>query len=258
LFCDGSQISSVPVNAKLFFSSSCTGFLGASKETAIDVYYTGTNLIKPTINIGGNLVVNFHVLQLPIKIAGGASFKCTGGSSCTFNVTGATCTSLQPTAISFVPYPQTALNMDVSTESVDLNVPAECECGLTMSSVSINTNRYTAINGKFGSITNSNSSSSFYAVAAGNVGGSLHFTETNKNVSVIILSSEYAAVTTDSNSTKVVDVGKLMSVFGTFYEIEFYHNGREFNDTSVIPAVNRYLAIILLFCKSLAFANGLK
>ena len=256
LLCDETRIDSIPANGKLFFSSSCTGFRDANEITPINVYFTGSSLVKPTISIAKNVVVNFHVNNLPFTIQGGADFKCE--SMCDFNITAPTpCTATQPTAISFVPYPKTAKTMNVAASNVQFHVPAQCECGISMtSSVAVSADRYTTVDGAFYSVANNNGITPFYSVAAGNVAGTVVMGNVNENI--ILLSSQYAAVTTNVNETRVINVGKLMSVFGSFYEIEFYHDGREYKDKSVIPTVNRYLALILVFCKSLAFANGHK
>jgi hypothetical protein len=221
------------------------------------VYYSGAALVNPTLFIAANITVNFEVSRLPMTVGGRATFTCQE-AVCHFNVgSRMKCSDEQPSAISFVPYPKTATYIEVLATGVAFGVPSLCECGLTISSSnSVNRERSTTINSIVHSVSNgAGGVRPFYSVAVGNVGGTLDVADLN--ASVIVLSSQYAAVNVvNGKSEHVIDVGKLMSVFGTFYEIEFYNNGREFKDKSVIPTVNRYLALILVFCRSLAVANG--
>ena len=81
---------------------------------------------------------------------------------------------------------------------------------------------------------------------------------------IISLASEFSSIGVSISNgpapaQNLVDLSKMMSVFGSFYEIEFFHDGQEYKHkhSMWVPVVNRYLAGLFFILNGVAIANGL-
>lgn len=271
LLCNNTRITEpFPANSRIYFSSSCNVVENPQSKTTIHVYYSSPNaIIDSEIFMQSNLDVVFHVDTLPLQFSGQTKIKT--DSPTTLQISTSTNDCPGNVAAKVSPFPDTGRKVTFLASEIDFIVPNTCECGVSVSSLrAANKEKSTkvdlllrevSVNGVYNTTL-----STFFPLAAANVYGKLGLTlfQNSSSNKIISLPSQFSTldITVDGkkvSSANLVDLSKMMSVFGSFYEIEFFNNGQEYkHEHSLwVPVVNRYLAFTLIFFRTLAFANGL-
>ena len=269
LLCNNTRITEpFPADSKIYFSSSCNSVVNPESPETIHVYYTLPNaIVNSEVYMQSNLNTVLHVDTLPLQFSGKTTFKSDSPASLTVKTPENNCTGL--TAVRVSPFPSTGKRVTFTASSLELTVPSTCECGISVSSLQAANEKSTKVSFSIAEVSVdgvlNTSLSTFFPVAAANVGGSITINQLENATSdkVISLASQFATLSISVGQSPIpkanlVDLSKMMSVFGSFYEIEFYHNGQEYkHEHSLwVPVANRYLSLTLLFFNTLAWANG--
>ena len=262
LFCDGSSVDVIPLGAQVFFSANCFSY-DPSTAATIKVQYTSPSpIIDATFTAHQNSLVELVVPRLPLHFMGTTAFK---GRQYTF--TGDPPRMGSPCGIVASPYPPSATSLSFDAADTTFKVK-DTYCGLAIASLK-NTNaaRNVVVEVDVNKIEVDANNETFhhpFAIAIANVGGTVnvHNQQNTDHEAVLIMPSPYAPYLTINNEApdriEVVNLTAILNVFGSHYEVEFYHDGQLYKEehSTWVPTANRYLAFALLFLLSVAVSNG--
>jgi hypothetical protein len=261
LFCDGSTVGAIPIGAHVFFSANCFSY-DPTTPALINVQYTVADpIIDATFVAHALSHVTIQVPRLPLHFKGTTSFK---GRQ--YTITGQPPNTEVPCGIIASPYPPSATTLEFDAADTIFRV-LNTHCGLVVASLkTTNAARNIAVKVNVDQIAvhPDNTTGHPVALAVANVGGvvNIHNQHNADHEAVLIMPSPYAPFLVVNRANpdliELVNLTAILSVFGSYYEVEFYHDGQLYKEkhSTWVPTANRYLAITLLFLLSVAVSNG--
>jgi len=205
LLCDGMDLAATPPNATVHASTNC-GYHYADgpvtlKNSRIDPYYHLT------------IIANNDVILVGQPLTTQGSLTITGSGIVTIQFSGDSFDH-DLCALTVVGDASTSVNVTIDVDLVVTNMT----CGL---GVFPDTGRLPLTGRLLFEGISSTTDQIFYAAAIANIVGSLHYSCAKTNGSVIVLETHGGALAT-TNCPNLIPLSKMLDVFGTTYEIEYY------------------------------------
>lgn len=205
LLCDGMDLADTPPNATIHASNNCgyhyTDAPLTLTNSRIDPYYHLTLIVDTKVTLTGHALTTQG--SLTITGAGSLELQVDGDSfdhdMCALTVVGDMSSSINVTIEVDIVVTAMACGLGVFPDTGRLPL----EGRLTFEGIS------------------TTSDDIFYAAAIANIVGSLEYSCSKTNASIIVLETHGGALSTQSCDT-LIPLSKMLDVFGTTYEIEYY------------------------------------